>query len=123
MLFIYYYFFVLGCTKNAYSGHITYMNKNTSTVLLLIDSFCVLKLRAEKNHCPVLVYVTSSDNVCLMELKVPCKCVLCLKRTLNKFCVSSLLSNLHYKLFLGVFWRGGDHHDLLNLTHYVMLFL
>lgn len=65
--------------RNAYSGSITYIDRKTSTVLLIIGTFCVLKLEAKKNHCPVLVYVTSSDNVCLMELKVLCKCVLCLK--------------------------------------------
>lgn len=58
---------------NAYSGRITYINKKNSIMLLIIYTFC------EKNHCPVLVFVTSSDNVCLMELKVLCKCVLCLK--------------------------------------------
>ncbi len=51
----------------------------TYTVPLIIGTFCVLKLEAEKKQCPVLVYVRSSDNVCLMELKVLCKCVLCLK--------------------------------------------
>lgn len=65
--------------RNAYKGGIKYIDRKTYTVPLFIGTFCVLKLEAEKNQCPVLVYVRSSDNVCLMELKVLCKCVLCLK--------------------------------------------
>lgn len=57
--------------RNAYKGGIKYIDRKTYTV--------PLKLEAEENQCPVLVYVRSSDDVCLMELKVLCKSVLCLK--------------------------------------------
>lgn len=47
---------------NAYKGGIKYIDRKTYTVPL-IGTFCVLKLEAEKNQCPVLVYVRSSDIV------------------------------------------------------------
>ncbi len=60
-------------------GALNILTEKPTLCTLIISTFCVLKLEAEKNQCPVSVYMRSSDNVCLMELKVLCKCVLCLK--------------------------------------------
>lgn len=76
-------------------------------MLLIIDTFFVLKLKAEKTHCPVLVYVTSSDNVCLMELKVLCKCVLCLKNVKEVLCFESAFQPALQIIFGNILERGG----------------
>lgn len=48
---------------NAYKGGIKYIDRKKTYTVPLIMCACVLKLEAEKNRCPVLVYVRSSDIV------------------------------------------------------------